>query len=63
MITSAFVLHLWHMVADGGNDTPSPVTSMSSWVPWGSAVLARAPLSRPSPAGAGKERAYVRVFF
>ena len=31
MITMALVLHLWHMVAEGGNDTPSPVTAMSSW--------------------------------
>jgi hypothetical protein len=28
--TSAFVLHLWHMVADGGKLAPSPVISMSS---------------------------------
>src|SRR5690606_14346953 len=30
MITSAFVLHLWHIVALGGKLVPSPVTSMSS---------------------------------
>src|SRR5262245_25945891 len=30
MITTAFVLHLWHMVALGGKAAPSPVTSMSS---------------------------------
>jgi hypothetical protein len=30
MITTALVLHLWHMAADGGNDAPSPVTSMVS---------------------------------
>ena len=28
--TSAFVLHLWHMVADGGKLAPSPVMAMSS---------------------------------
>jgi hypothetical protein len=32
MITTAFVEHLKHMAADGGNDAPSPVTSMvSAW--------------------------------
>src|SRR6476469_3722103 len=30
MITTALVLHLWHMAADGGKDAPSPVTSMVS---------------------------------
>src|SRR4249919_3063204 len=30
MITTALVLHLWHMAADGGKDAPSPVTSMDS---------------------------------
>lgn len=30
MITSAFVLHLWHIVALGGKLVPSPVTAMSS---------------------------------
>jgi hypothetical protein len=32
MITTALVLHLWHIAADGGNEAPSPVTSMvSAW--------------------------------
>src|SRR5690606_39762953 len=31
--TSALVLHLWHMVAEGGKLAPSPVTAMSSWWP------------------------------
>lgn len=30
MITTAFVLHLWHMVALGGKLAPSPVTVTSS---------------------------------
>jgi hypothetical protein len=30
MITTALALHLWHIVAEGGKLTPSPVTSMSS---------------------------------
>src|SRR5690606_41755544 len=50
MITSALVLHLWHMVALGGKLVPSPVTSMSSSrVP---DVAAALPPSRPSPPGA-----------
>src|SRR3546814_12217559 len=30
MITTALVLHLWHMLADGGKVAPSPVTAMRS---------------------------------
>ena len=30
MMTTARVLHLWHMVAEGGKDAPSPVTDTSS---------------------------------
>src|SRR5690606_4831902 len=37
MITTALVLHLWHMDADGGKVAPSPVTAMSSA---GSSMLA-----------------------
>src|SRR3546814_8299932 len=37
MITTHLVLHLWHMLADGGKGAPSPVTAMSSA---GSSMLA-----------------------
>src|SRR5690606_40901718 len=62
MITSAFVLHLWHIVALGGKLVPSPVTSMSSSrVP---DVAAALPPSRPSPAGGGAgATATAGVFF
>src|SRR5690606_18148620 len=61
MITSALVLHLWHIVALGGKLVPSPVTSMSSsWVPHVAAAL---PPSRPSPAGAGDGAAVMSAFF
>ena len=30
MITTALVLHLWHMVAEGGKLAPSPVTETLS---------------------------------
>src|SRR3546814_5013456 len=46
MITTALVLHLWHMLADGGKVAPSPVTAMSSA---GSSMLSgRAPSPQPS---------------
>src|SRR5690606_34923496 len=41
MITSALVLHLWHMVALGGKLVPSPVTATSS----SRAVVAAVPLT------------------
>ena len=40
MITTALVLHLWHMLAEGGKLAPSPVTAMDS-------------ASRSSPVAAG----------
>src|SRR5690606_41230149 len=51
MITSALVLHLWHMVALGGKLVPSPVTSTAS--SWWEAVATEPSPSRPSPSGAG----------
>src|SRR5690606_33082483 len=61
MITSAFVLHLWHIVALGGKLVPSPVTSMSS--SWVEDVAAEPPPSRPSPAGAGEGATATSGFF
>src|SRR5690606_22905129 len=61
MITSALVLHLWHIVALGGKLVPSPVTSMSS--SWGEDVATEPPPSRPSPAGAGEGAGATSVFF
>src|SRR5690606_1218567 len=52
MITSALVLHLWHIVALGGKLVPSPVTSTSS--SWLADAVVFLPPSRPSPAGAGE---------
>src|SRR3546814_7669630 len=52
MITTALVLHLWHMLADGGKVAPSPVTAMSSA---GSSMLSgRAPSPQPSPVETGE---------
>src|SRR3546814_11699548 len=54
MITTALVLHLWHMLADGGKVAPSPVTAMSSA---GSSMLSgRAPSPQPSPVEPGEGR-------
>src|SRR3546814_14941046 len=51
MITTALVLHLWHMLEDGGKVAPSPVTAMSSA---GSSMLSgRAPSPQPSPVETG----------
>jgi hypothetical protein len=47
MITTALVEHLWHMVALGGKEAPSPVTSMTSSV--------RASASLGTPAGITSE--------
>src|SRR3546814_5124542 len=52
MITTALVLHLWHMLADGGKVAPSPVTAMSSA---GSSMLSgRAPSPQPSSVETGE---------
>src|SRR5690606_4557087 len=61
MITSALVLHLWHMVALGGKLVPSPVTSTSS--SWWEDVATEPSPSRPSPAGAGEGAAATAGFF
>ena len=42
MITSALVLHLWHMVALGGKLVPSPVTATSSSRDWATGVAGAA---------------------
>src|SRR3546814_16048664 len=52
MITTALVLHLWHMLADGGKVAPSPGTAMSSA---GSSMLSgRAPSPQPSSVEPGE---------
>src|SRR5690554_6829067 len=61
MITSALVLHLWHIVALGGKLVPSPVTSTSS--SWWEDVATEPSPSRPSPAGAGEGAAATSGFF
>src|SRR5690606_32191158 len=48
MITSALVLHLWHMVALGGKLVPSPVTATSSSRAAVPLTAALAPLARSS---------------
>lgn len=64
MITRALVLHLWHIVADGGKLAPSPVTAMSSsWsaVEFATTVPSSA-LRAPSPAGEGTA-GFTSLFF
>src|SRR3546814_21103460 len=51
MITTAFVLHLGNMLADGGKGAPSPVTAMSS--AGVSSFAGSAPPTQPPPRGAG----------